>query len=291
MSQVAGVTAYSGEAPSSLPVSSPRVTSAPSLEIPRVLYQTYSSKDLPEAVVRNRDVILRNNPGWNYEFFDDEARREFIARECSQAALAAYDAILPCYGSSRADLFKYLLIYRRGGLYLDLKSSASRPLDEIVARAESMLLTQWNRADSRFSGWGDHAELRAAGCPEYQQWYLLAAPQHPYMKAVCDRVLRNIARYIPELHGVGSYGVLRTTGPIAFSLAVGTVADPSLVLPTNDDVGLVYTIYETAGAHRSMFTNKHYSDRSEPIVKCGQTRSAIGRGLRVARSLSRMIGM
>ncbi len=38
----------------------------------------------------------------------------------------------PRYGVVLADIFRYLVIYNEGGVYLDIKSTVNRPLDEII---------------------------------------------------------------------------------------------------------------------------------------------------------------
>ena len=50
----------------------------------------------------------------------------YIRREYGESILSCYLRIDPVYGAARADLFRYLLLYRTGGVYLDIKSAARR---------------------------------------------------------------------------------------------------------------------------------------------------------------------
>ena len=74
-----------------------------------------------------------------------------------------------------------------------------------------------------FEGWGLHPECGPYG--EYQQWHIIAAPQHAFLRATISAVMWNIDNYSIEHHGVGKPGVLRTTGPIAYTKAITPLVD------------------------------------------------------------------
>ncbi|RYF20514.1 MAG: hypothetical protein EOO77_07875 [Oxalobacteraceae bacterium] len=73
--------------------------------------------------------------------FDDGEIRRFIDDEYGADILANFDCIRREYGAARADLFRYLLIYKRGGVYLDIKSGFERSLDEVLQPDDQMLLS------------------------------------------------------------------------------------------------------------------------------------------------------
>ena len=159
------------------------------------------------------------NPDWDYRFYDDRDLRDYVLRHYGPDILAHVEAINGSYAPAKADLFRYLLMYREGGLYLDIKSQAARPLNQVIASSDRYLISQWrNGPGSRYPTWGLHSELRSVPGGEYQQWFILAAPGHPFLKAVIEKVLRNLRRYSPVHYGVGKRAVLRTTGPIAYTL-------------------------------------------------------------------------
>ena len=63
---------------------------------------------------------------------DDADINEYIGRAYGERLLGEFNRISPSYGATRADFFRYLLLYREGGVYLDIKSSMERPLDEVL---------------------------------------------------------------------------------------------------------------------------------------------------------------
>ena len=69
-------------------------------------------------------MIKNNNPGFNYTLFDDNDCRQFIIKNFNNDVLNAYDSLIP--GAYKADLWRYCILYKNGGIYLDIKY---RPLN------------------------------------------------------------------------------------------------------------------------------------------------------------------
>ena len=68
-----------------------------------------------------RDNLVLNNVGVDciHYLFNDAACREFIAREYPPDVLFAYDRLIPT--AFKADLWRYCVLYKYGGVYLDAK--------------------------------------------------------------------------------------------------------------------------------------------------------------------------
>ncbi|MBK7284312.1 MAG: hypothetical protein IPI83_08030 [Sphingomonadales bacterium] len=130
------------------------------MRIPRIIHQTYPGTALPEALRDNVADLVSANPGWDHRLYDDQAIERFISDYYPREVLAAYLRIRPEYGAARADLFRYLAIYRLGGVYLDMKSRFIRPIDEVTDGDEGIVLAQWrNGGGGTHQGFGLHEEL------------------------------------------------------------------------------------------------------------------------------------
>lgn len=239
--------------------------------VPRILHQTFPHKNLPREIRHNIDSILALNPGWEHRLYDDGAIRHFIELAYGNKVLSLYDRIDDAYGAARADLFRYLLMYREGGIYLDIKSAATRRLDDVLERSGEYALSHWrNAAGEPFERWGLHHDLKHFPRGEFQQWFIVTAPGHPFLKAVIENVLRNIMIYNPALHGTGRVGVLRVTGPIAYTLAIAPILEHHAhrLVDSEVDLGLKYTIYaqDNLEAHFGLFKS-HYTDLRQSVVK------------------------
>jgi len=243
----------------------PRLPFGPA--IPRIIHQTFYDRALPPELQANVDSLRARNPDWEYRFYDDADMLSFVRHEYGAAVLDKFERINPGYGAARADLFRYLLMYKVGGLYLDIKSSATRPLSSVIRADDRLLLSNWDALDGSRTGWGDHYELRGIAAGEFQQWFIACAPGHPCMKAVLDTVIANLDLYDPRLHGIGKRGVLRTTGPIPFTLGMHrTLAQhPHRVVDSARDLGLEYNLYRNQ-SHETSFRS-HYTTQTAPLVR------------------------
>jgi hypothetical protein len=206
------------------------------------------------------------NPAWIHQIYDDADIEAFIAAVYGRRVLSYFHRINPKYGAARADLFRYLLLYKYGGVYLDIKSALNKPLDSVLQSDDSFVLSQWcNQGGEEHAGWGLARELESVSGGEFQQWHIVTAPGHPFLRAVIDQVLSNIDRYNPWLHGTGSSGVFRVTGPVAYTLAIMPLLGKySHRLTSNRELGFEYTLFKTV-SHRPLF-NSHYAKQTESLI-------------------------
>ena len=202
--------------------------------------------------------------------YDRQAAEAWISENCSQDVQDAYHSIDPVYYAARADLLRYLLCERHGGFYLDVKSEAALPLDEVLRPDDTYLLSQWNELRDRPAGQGNHPDLAHVPGDEFVNWYIASSAGHPFLRAVIEQVMSNIACYDVWRSGVGRPGVLRTTGPIAYTKAIFPILNehPHRFIDLGDESGLHYSRFGDHKTHRVHF-GRHYETMSDPVVKCG----------------------
>jgi hypothetical protein len=244
--------------------------------VPKIIHQTIRDKsDLDPRIRANIERLKSLNGDWDYRLYDDRDIRDFIASAYGADYLRTFDKIRPAYGAAKADFFRYLVIYHSGGVYLDIKSTAERPLSTVIGETDSLLLSHWNSGDAAEGGqFGRWPEL---GVPdEFQQWHIIAQPGHPYLKEVVRRVKANIDHYDPRKLGVGTVGTLRTTGPIAYSLAIETmVHTQNHRLVDAGELGLRYSIFEAFGNEHRGLIGSTYAGAQLPVAKLSLVKSAL----------------
>lgn len=74
-----------------------------------------------ETFMANIDL----NPHFEYRFYDGVDRRKFM-KEMGGDYLKVYDTLLP--NAFKADVFRYTVVYRYGGCYMDAGSLGVKPL-------------------------------------------------------------------------------------------------------------------------------------------------------------------
>jgi mannosyltransferase OCH1-like enzyme len=140
--------------------------------IPFIIHQTYYTKQLDSDIYQTCLTIKNMNPEYNYAFYDDNDCRAYISQHYSPDYLKAYDMVIP--GAYKADVFRYLVLYREGGIYMDCKSSTMVPLRDFIPR---------NATFAVFRDRPDGALLNS---------FMACTPHHPILKIVIDMTIDNI---------------------------------------------------------------------------------------------------
>ena len=170
------------EIPAHIPA---RVLSDRQDRIPKVIYQTFKTRFLPPSMQEAVVSWIDRNPDYDYFLFDDDAMFAFVDHvDCSTFSFSRDDLIRAMRrirpGAGKADLFRYLIIYDRGGVYMDVDTVCMAPLHSFI-----------HPEDDVVSGIGMRGDLH--------QWGLIYSPRHPFMKRTLENSVSNIleGKFIP----------------------------------------------------------------------------------------------
>ena len=157
---------------------------------PRRLVQTYIHDNMPGPGQMHRACL----GSFERVFVDDAGQLETVKSLTGNVGHRLYAAFKA--NAHRADIFRYVDHYLRGGLYLDIKTALLEPLERIQEgilaefKADASLIAH----AANLYGW-DPAALAASGPPDYFmtaigegkdhifQGILLGRPRHPLMLA------------------------------------------------------------------------------------------------------------
>lgn len=87
--------------------------------IPLILHQFWHSNELPDSVKESIENIKSNNPEFKHCLYNATMSRDFIKEEFDSEVLYAYDSLIPY--ALKVDLWRYCILYKKGGIYLDSK--------------------------------------------------------------------------------------------------------------------------------------------------------------------------
>jgi mannosyltransferase OCH1-like enzyme len=233
--------------------------------IPKKIFQLIADKkNIDPKFQKNIDYIRKLNPDWKYSLMDDNDIIEYIKEFYGPDILDLYLRINPKYGAARADLFRYLLMYREGGVYFDIKSASSIPLSKMILPEDEYILAHWALPTQAIETGNIDGE--------FQQWHIICRPYHPFLYYVIQNVLANIENYSPESMGVGKPGVLKVTGPIIYTKTISPIRYKysHRLVEFDEYIGLVYNNlssgFSLQTSHIGLFSKPHYSKINEPII-------------------------
>lgn len=272
------------------------------MAIPKLIHQTYKNHDLPADIQSIVDELKANNSDWEYRFYSDDDILAYIKTHFDERTLDAYLRINPVFGAAKADLFRYLVLYNEGGVYLDIKSTCIYPLSQVIQSDDTFIVTQWqNDKGQTDEGTGLFTFLTqdlniAHG--EYQQWFIICERHSPIMKYVVDRVIDNILGYRAWHYGFYSYGkrgVLSITGPIAYTKAVHEIQNnhPIRFVRYDKDIGFVYNALKNNQSHTKVLS-QHYTNYKGYVVNQGMLPNLLSSiyifGTRLLKNSLKIIG-
>lgn len=103
--------------------------------IPRYLYQTWKTHEVPSSCREYQQHWLEHHRGWTYSLRDDQENRLFIKRHCPHR-LPMYDQLkASAHPICAVDYWRYALMAygETGGWYLDLDTDCYRSLEALEA--------------------------------------------------------------------------------------------------------------------------------------------------------------
>jgi mannosyltransferase OCH1-like enzyme len=74
---------------------------------------------MPPKMKECVETLKKDNPEFEHHLYDDAKCRTFISKNFEKNVLCAYDKLIP--GAYKADLVRYCIMYKYGGVYLDIK--------------------------------------------------------------------------------------------------------------------------------------------------------------------------
>ncbi len=89
------------------------------------------AEGLPWRIAANIDALKAHHPDVEHRLFGDESLRAFIAANFDRDVLSAYEQLAPL--SCKADLGRYCLLFKNGGVYADLGVHVHKPIADVHA--------------------------------------------------------------------------------------------------------------------------------------------------------------
>lgn len=101
----------------------------PQSPIPKYIWQTYKDdyESLPDYAKDVSKTWILLNEGWDYNYLNDKAAAEFVQKEYGDEWYEIWSNVP--IGVMKADLWRYMIVYKYGGMYSDLDTICKVPID------------------------------------------------------------------------------------------------------------------------------------------------------------------
>ncbi len=230
------------------------------MKIPKIIHQTWKEEAIPEKWNAYQQTVQQLHPDWEYRLWTDAENDAFARKE--------FPEFYPVYkGFSRnimrADVIRYLIMYKIGGLYLDLDYEFLKPFDF----EEALVVLPKNRSISE----GD-AYDGIGNC------VFASVPGHVYWRNVLDDLKNN-----PPV--IDNYGdVIAATGPLLLTRIYDAGKYPDVVTPERmvfhpaapknkkarerlEQNGITYGIHHGWGSWKERLTWTHMLRKAQQWIR------------------------
>jgi mannosyltransferase OCH1-like enzyme len=96
-------------------------------DIPKVIYLSYKTKDIPNYILRNIKTIY---PDYEIKLYDDNDCKNFLLLNYGQLYVDIFNFLKD--GPIKADFWRICILYKYGGVYFDLDLEHFINLNEII---------------------------------------------------------------------------------------------------------------------------------------------------------------
>ena len=165
--------------------------------IPKNIFQSWYTKKLPLFIENKINNMLKMNPTYNYKLYIDEEIDSFVTDNFP-------GEIADCYNKlniivAKVDFWRYLILYKYGGIYLDMDSAINISLDKLINHDDEAIITAEKNPNM------------------FVQWALIFNKDHPILKETIEQIIDNIKnnKFPNDIH--------KMTGPAVFSKAINNI--------------------------------------------------------------------
>ena len=234
--------------------------------IPNICYQTWVNRKLGRSHLAEVRNFRERNKDISFLLYDEEGLNRYMFE--SWGGHPIYKIFLESnFGPMRADIFRYCILFEKGGYYFDISKGCDAPLRSMHdSHAEAFISFEKN-----LHGWKMPDSIkRKLDFPENLiiQWGFGFIKGHPILMEVIDSIVENEAKFRGKSFEIPKDAILDYTGPRSFTRAVhksvGSLPHDTLTQAGVDFLGKGR--YALNGSFVRYLTKKHYTEFSHSAI-------------------------
>jgi mannosyltransferase OCH1-like enzyme len=157
--------------------------------IPKTIHQTWKTLDVPDKWKDAVKSCKNIHNDYKHKIWTDKMMEDFVKNEYPDF----YNTYMSYkYNIQRCDAFRYLVLYKQGGIYLDMDIVCKKKLESFLKY--DLVLTKSSNVST-----------------SYTNSFYMVIPNHPFIKFCID----NLPKYINSYSSFGKHvHVMNSTGPL-----------------------------------------------------------------------------
>ena len=173
-------------------------------KITNKIYQTWYTNNINEIIKQKINTFLEINPGYEYNFYNDEDMDSFIGKNFSGDIIDCYNKLN--IRAAKADFWRYLILYKEGGIYIDIDSIITKPLDSLILNNDDAIISV------------EDIYTKDGGKKNYCiNWAMMFSKEHPILKKTIDFLINNVK------NNIYPNNIYKTTGPAVLTRAINYI--------------------------------------------------------------------
>ena len=140
--------------------------------IPKNIYQTWKTQNLPNKISKMHSRMLTQNPEYNHIIYTDEQMNDYMNSNVDKEIKNIYWKMNHIV--AKADLWRYSILYNKGGVYLDIDSQISGSLSDLINDDDNAIITP-----------EIHENL-------FIQWGLIFGEKHKILEKTLENILKDV---------------------------------------------------------------------------------------------------
>ena len=193
-------------------------------------FQTFKTNKVDLEHDQKYLEFRKKNPEFNFYFYDDIEMDEYMEKNWSHRKIYKIykDSI---FGASKADIWRYCILYQYGGIYLDFDSSIEFKLSTIPDDVNEVISFEKNKINSQISE--DYTpdykflnnlpqDYRNKIHPENLviQWLLIYKKNHPILMSAIEEIEKNYEFFLGKKFKSAHMAIVNYTAPVILTKVV-----------------------------------------------------------------------
>tara|TARA_B000000557_G_C20788363_1_gene449784 strand:- start:861 stop:1577 length:717 start_codon:yes stop_codon:yes gene_type:complete len=141
--------------------------------IPKNIYQTWKTQNLPNKISKMHSRMLTQNPEYNHIIYTDEQMNDYMTSNADKEILDLYWKMNHIV--AKADIWRYTILFERGGVYLDIDSKINKSLKNLIETDDEAIVTAETNKNL------------------FVQWALIYSKNHKILEQTLTNILKDVS--------------------------------------------------------------------------------------------------